>query len=555
RNAYGSISIPQGLEYLGYKAFYNCGRDLTGDIVIPSGLVNSLCIAMGFANGTNITIPEGVKRIEACRVHLNSRLVLPKSLERIEKEAFYTVRFPTPIDLPENLAYIAPKAFLESTLPGRLVIPPLIESIEESCFNFTKLSEVIIGDNVLRIENEAFGRNGELRYMEIGKNVEYLGRNVIEESWNLQTLVCLAKEPPRADDSFTGIYFDKVILEVPVGCVEKYRKAPGWRQFKNITEHRELSFNINEISCLDRGVTRTGIIRSEGPWRVSEKPSWVSISPMSGTAKDELTITVNPQNPGSNQREGKIIFSLDGRNYTATLPISQKSAEYGEDKEIVLQTASAKGNEIPLFIVGEGFTADEIVNGRYMNRMRETMEQFFDIEPYRSLRNHFTVSTSLACSPEKGTSDYAMTVENKFDTYGITPQNNLLRKYVERVSSHAGRNMQNALIIVVVNHPVFSGHSSIEHDGCSIASIGTPDGSYPYDIRGLVQHFAGGEAFAGLGDESVSHFDHIKSCKCPGCNRLQHIVEMKSRGFYDNLSLSSKMGDAPWLDLIFHEKY
>lgn len=554
-NAYGSFSIPQGLEYLGGDAFYRCGKNLTGDIIIPSGLVNSLRLEMGFANGTNITIPEGVKSIEACRVHLNSRLVLPKSLERIEKEAFYTVRFPTPIELPENLSYIAPAAFLESTIQGRLVIPPLIESIEQSCFNYTRLTEVIIGDNVLRIEDEAFGRNSELRYMEIGKNVEYLGRNVLEESWNLQTLVCLAKEPPRADDSFTGIYFDKAVLEVPVGCVEKYRNAPGWRQFKNITEHRELAFNINEISCLDRGVTRTGIIRAEGPWRVSEKPSWVSVSPMSGKSKDELTITVNSQNPGSQQREGEIIFSLDGRNYKATLPIRQISAEQGEDKEIVLQTASAKGKPIPLFIVGEGFTADDIVSGKYMNRMRETMEQFFDIEPYRSLRNHFTVSTSLACSPEKGTSDYSMTVVNKFETFGVSPNNDLLRQYVERVSSHASRNMENSLIIVVVNYPVFSGYSSIYYDGGSIASIGTPDGSYPYDIRGLVQHFAGGEAFAGLGDESVAHFEHIKSCKCPGCNRIAIFNEMKSRGFYANLTLSSKMGDAPWHDFIFHEKY
>lgn len=554
-NAYGSFSIPQGLEYLGGNAFHVCGRNLTGDVVIPAGLVTSLCFEMNFANGTNITIPEGVKHIERLAGRFNNRVVLPKSLERIEKQAFYCTRFSTPIELPENIAYIGPGAFLESNLQGRIVMPPLVESVEESAFNNTQLSEVIVGDNVLRIENEAFGRNHELRYMEIGKNVDYMGRNVLDGSWNLQTLVCLAKEPPRADDSFKDLYFDKTVLEVPVGCVEKYRNAAGWKQFGNITEHRELTFNINEITCLDRGVTREGILRAEGAWKVKETPSWVHVSPTSGAPKEEITINVDMQPAGSPQREGNIVFMLEGRNYTATVPVRQLCAEQAEDVEIVLQQASAQGQEIPLFIVGEGFTAPEIVGGTYMKRMRETMEQFFDIEPYRSLRDHFTVTTAVACSPEQGTTDGVLPKVTKFDTFGVEPNETLLRLYVERVSSHAGRNMDKALVIVVANHPVFAGWSRIAGDGCSFASIGVTDGTYPYDQRGLVQHYAGGEAFAGLGDENVSHFEHIKSCKCPGCNGLEHFKEMKSRGYFANLAMSPNMSDAPWSDFIFHERY
>lgn len=554
-NAYGAFSIPQGLEYLGGNAFHCCGRDLTGDIVIPPGLVTSLCLDMGFANGTDITIPEGVKRIERCAGRFNSRVILPGSLERIEKQAFYCTRFSTPIDLPENIVYMGPGAFLESSLTGRIVIPPLVESIEESCFNQTQLSEVIIGDNVLRIENEAFGRNPELRLMEIGKNVDYLGSGVLDGSWNLQTIVCMAKEPPRADDSFRNLYFDKTVLEVPAGCVEKYRNAPGWRQFGNITEHRELAFNINEIACLDRGVTREGILRAEGPWRVASAPSWVHVSPTSGSAKEEITVTVDAQAAGSPQREGELVFSLDGRDYTTTVPVRQLAASEAEDVEIVLQTASAGARPIPLFIVGEGFTADEIVRGDYMRRVRETMDQFFDIEPYRSLRDRFTVTTAVACSPEKGTSDGVLQTVNKFGTTRVAPDVKQLRRYVERVSSHAGGNMANALVIVVANHPVFAGWSRIESDGCALACVGSPEGSYPYDRRGLVQHYAGGEAFAGLGDESVAHFEHIKSCKCPGCNGLQRFNEMKNRGYFANLTMSSKMSDAPWRDFIFHERY
>lgn len=555
RNAYGSFSIPQGLEYLAGNAFHDCGNGLVGDVVIPPGLVTSLCFEMNFANGTNITIPEGVKRIERLAGRFNNRVVLPKTLERIEKQAFYCTRFATPIELPENIVYIGPGAFLESNMQGRLVIPPLLETVEEGAFNNTQLSEVIVGNNVLRIESGAFGRNPELRYMEIGKNVDYIGPDAIDGSWNLETLVCLAKEPPTAGNAFKNLYFDKTILEVPVGCVEKYRRAPGWRQFSNITEHRELAFNINEIECLDRGVTREGILRSEGAWRVMETPSWVHVSPMSGKAKEELTVTVDRQAAGSPTREGTIVFSLDGSGYTAKLPVRQLSASEAEDVEIVLQTASAQGNEIPIFIVGEGFNASDIVSGEYMRRMRETMEQFFDIEPYRSLRSHFTVTTAPACSPERGTSEWVYVKATCFGAEGVAPDEGKVRRYVERVSSHAGRNMGKALVIVVANHPVFAGWSNIAEDGCSFASVGVVDAPYPYDQRGLVQHFAGGEAFAGLGNENVTHFEHIRSCKCPGCNAIHRFGEMKQRGFFANLTMSPSMSDAPWSQFIFHNNY
>lgn len=79
----------------------------------------------------------------------------------------------------------------------------------------------------------------------------------------------------------------------------------------------------------------------------------------------------------------------------------QLAYEYGEDKEITLQTASAGGNEIPVFIVGEGFDAEDITGGKYMEKMRETMEYLFAIEPFKSYRNLFTVSTAIACSAER----------------------------------------------------------------------------------------------------------------------------------------------------------
>jgi len=556
-NAYGTFSIPSNLEYLGHNAFHGTGHDMTGDVLIPAGLLTRLCMEIGFANGTNITLPEGLKSIDRLAGKFNSPIILPKSLEKIEQQAFYCTRFSSPIIFPENLVYIGDGAFLESNLPGKVEIPPMIDCVKSTSFNCTAITQVICGDQVLMIERDAFGRNGELRYVELGKNIQFIGEKAFGDCPQIQTIVSFAKEPAKATGAFTGCDFERTVLEVPVGCVDAYRHADGWKDFHNITEHRELAIDISEIECLEQGVTREAIIRSEGAWKVTQCPSWVHVTPMESSSKDNLTITVDPQDFTAEGREGTIEFTLTGKKYTTQVKVNQTKADTAEDTEIVLQPASATGQEIPLMIVGEGFTASQIISGKYMQIMNETMEQFFDVEPYKSLRNHFTVLTAIACSPDEGVNDYYTKKQTKFGTYEVEPKVDKLRAYAEKVSpTHIKSRIKDAMVIVVNNYGAFNGWSTICEDGFTIASVGyLSDAVYPYDQRGLIQHHAGGAAFAGLGVEYVSHFDHIKSCKCGGCNSLGQFNNMKQRGYYANLSMSGKLNEAPWQDFIFHPTY
>lgn len=553
-NVYGTFSIPSSLEYLGSNAFHGTGHDLMGDVVIPPGLLTNIQFEVNFANGTNITLPEGLKRIDRLAGKFNSPVILPQGLEYIGSQAFYDTKFSSPIVFPESVVYIGPGAFLVSNLPGRVEIPPLVDCVKSGSFNCTAITEAIIGDQVLMIEREAFGSNSSLRYVEIGKNMEYIGQGAFGDCVNIQTIVVMAQEPPKASDAFNGCDAERTVLEVPPGCVDVYRNAAGWNTFRNITEHRELAVDLAEVECLEKGVAREAIVRAEGAWRVTKCPSWVHVSPMESTAKDNIEIKVDPS---AEPRAGVIEFTLLGKDYTTEVKVSQLKYEHPEDQEIVLQRASV-GTGVPIMIVGEGFPASRIADGTYMRIMNETMEQFFDIEPYRSLRDHFTVITAPACSAEDGISDYYTDRQTKFSMqYDLTPNLDKARAYAEAVSPGVMKgNMSNALMIIVANADIFGGWTNIDRDGFSVASVGHVNGAvYPYDQRGLVQHYAGGMAFAGLGEEHVSHFENIKSCKCGGCNGLSQFYEMKQRGYYANLSISGKMNEAPWRDFIFHPKY
>ncbi len=567
--ATGTFNVPTKLEFLGENAFEGCGHDLIGDIVTPATLTEiprSAFNGIGFKQRPKLTIPEGVRKISGSafsNTHYASALKIPESVEIIEGAAFKGTTFPGgSVKLPDNLKYLGRHAFAGCNISGELIFPKSIDLIlggdgdNSGAFCGTQLEKITIGNNVLQIERNAFNGLPNLRNLHIGKNVEYIGSQAFTDAPYLQTVICLAPTPPQAAaDAFVNMYFDKCILEVPESAVEAYRNAVGWNKFQNITPHHELAFNIPDIACLDKGITREGVIRAEGAWSIAECPDWVHVSPDHADYNENLTITVDPMRAGSDQRDGQIVFRLNDKDYTTYTTVRQLAYEHPQDTEIILRSASAGEREVPVFIVGDGFNADDIASGEYMRRMNETMDQLLAIEPYKSYIDYFTVTTAIACSPDCGSGDVYTVKTNCFDTDGVEPDHNKLKEYVRRVSSHAGANMSNALIIMVSNYNSFTGWAEIDWDGCSMAGIGIIDDVYPYDQRGLVQHFAGGEAFAGLGNEAVEHFEHIRGCTCPFCNSLGKFNEMKGRGLYANLSMSSKMSDAPWIDFIFHPKY
>ena len=209
-----------------------------------------------------------------------------------------------------------------------------------------------------------------------------------------------------------------------------------------------------------------------------------------------------------------------------------------------------------LFIVGDGFSAEEIVNGNYLSRVEETVEHLFSIEPYKSYRTHFNISTAIAMSPDNIVATLQNRRFDRLNTFGVELEVPVVTDYVTSVSGDiSDSNLDDALIVVMSNMDAFDGKSYLADTGYSIACVALPDGVYPYDYRGLVQYYAGGAAFAGLGEEYVTHMEHIKGCTCGLCNKLPEYYSMKSKGLLDNITLSSKMDEAPWREFIFHPKY
>ncbi len=572
RGVYGKFALPDGLINIGYEAFQDCGENLDGDIIIPSG-INKIperaFDGMRFSKPVKLSLHDGITSI-GIRAFNNLKfsepIKFPESLVEIGDLAFEYCRFVGDLVLPSHLLYIGNSAFNRADVRGEVILPEYLERLEgngvNGSFSNSKI-EKIVGEKIQIIGEGSFANCKELREVRFGKNIEYIGKNAFLNCEGLQTFICLASEPPTiVDSAIDGIDFSHCVLEVPESSVETYRHADVWNRFLSIVPHHELNASLSEFSCLNKGITRNIRVRADGPWEVVDCPEWIHMSKDYGDGKVETDIKVDALPFGEGDREGIILFRLKENGYTNYITVRQYDYPIEEDKKIILSEASGKGNAIPIFIVGEGYGAEAIASGEYMERVNETVESLFSIEPFKTYKDMFTVSTAIALSADNGASDILTSKETIFGlTFPELPRwwdgYKKLNQYVEDViGGEEVDNVYYSLVIVLANYDAFAGCSDYGNvSNFSVAFIGNSKEIYPYDNRALVQYYAGGEAFGHLATEQVTHFEFVKGCKCPYCDMMPKIQEMKGRGFYENISLTNKSDEVPWKDFIYHPKY
>ena len=557
-NFHGVFHLPSNLKEINGEVFNNLGSNgsFTGEIEIPQGIteIGENAFNIAFKNRQNLSLPAGVKRIGhgAFGGRYNS-LHFNNDLEIIENGAFYNSSIPFQITLPEDLKSIGDECFYSCDIEGELVIPEGCLDIGSNAFGENDLTKITLPNKLEYIKDEAFRKLGRVTEITIPKYVDYIGKRAFEENYYLQTLVSLNPNPPILEEEvFDGVPMDKVVLQVPEQSVELYRNADGWKEFRNITAYRELAFNFPEIVCMDKKTTREGILRAQGAWEVAECPSWVTVTPASGTdKKTEVKVTVDEQPVGSLTREGKIVFHLKDKGYTTYVKVRQVGFNAGEDETVILQEATAGASRaVPLFIVGDGYNADDIASGKYLEDIKEQMEHFFSIEPMKSYRNYFTVSTAIAVSPESGINGLT-----KFYTNTFGGDENKVMEYACRYGTGIVENEGNSTILVLLNTNSTPNSTSLLDNGLSISYIGKSTDVYPFDQQGNVLHYVAGRGFGKLAPEYINHFTFIKSCVLPGCISETDYKKYSSKGWWQNVSLKPQMNNLPWSHLIFNERY
>ncbi|MBL1005700.1 MAG: leucine-rich repeat protein [Escherichia coli] len=548
---YGELRLPEKLNELGDNVFRDC-RNLSGSLSIPQDLhkiPNNAFEYCGSFNGT-LTFHDGITSIGeyAFRgTHFKGEISLPKNLVVIQNYAFAGCDFSGELNLPKTLRSIGRKAFgdLEGDgscwrLMGTIEFPEGLQSIGEQAFvNCRSIEGLVFPESMETIQNNAF--NG---------------------CYGISSIVCKSDMPANVlNGAFDGVAKDNFTLEVPESAIAQYQSANGWKDFKRIAAHHELVCRPSVACALSTEHKQKLVINAEGEWEVASKPDWCEVSPASGNKKTEVTLTIKGMAKNAASRDGKVVFRLKDKDYTHECSVSQYGYEYGEDEWITLQKAT-KGNKggINIVLLGDGFSAKDIASGEYLNDIKQEVEYFFGIEPYKTYRDYFNVYTAIPLSTESGVGTVNTIRYNRFNTtftggVGLKADYEEVFDYALGAPTVNKGNLNQTLIIIVPNSTDYGGICQMWEDGSAIAFCPKSTYGYPLDTRGVIQHEAGGHGFGKLGDEYIYHNAFIDACDCSCCGHVLEFNGAKSLGWYDNLELTGKMHSVGWSHLIFDNRY
>jgi len=362
-------------------------------------------------------------------------------------------------------------------------------------------------------------------------------------------------------NAFDGVPKDNFTLEVPESAVASYKTENGWKEFKRISAHHELVCRPSVANAINTKCTRTLVLNAEGEWEVESMPDWVSLSQNSGKNKAELTLTFSQMAAGAATREGEIVFRLKNKDYRSRCKVAQYDYQYAEDEIITLQKAT-KGNNggINLVFLGDGFDAKDISEGNMLKDVKEEVEYFFGIEPYKTYREYFNVFTAVPVSTESGIGTINTIRYAKFETtftggVGLRGDYDAIIDYALRIPEVTNDNLNQTTVVMIPNSKDYGGICYMWDEGFAIAYCPQSDYGYPLDTRGVIQHEAGGHGFGKLGDEYIYHNEFIDMCRCTCCPHAAQLQGGKSLGYFENLSLTGKMHEVDWSHLIFDDRY
>ncbi len=230
-----------------------------------------------------------------------------------------------------------------------------------------------------------------------------------------------------------------------------------------------------------------------------------------------------------------------------------ESRDFSEDGKVIKLQTHEKGNGINVVITGDCFTDKDIAAGEFDAVARQTMEDFFGIEPFTTFRNLFDVYAVVAVSKTRygnyGTAMDAVFGEGSYVYCDKDKVKGYTRKAVD--------DLNETLTIVIVNKNRNSGtaympNPSFDTDygsGFSYACFGLI--SQGDARRLLINHEANGHGFTKLQDEYYYSGSGTFSAE----NIPYYYEQAFPRGFYANVDFESDPSKVKWAKFLSDERY
>jgi len=156
------INLPNSITNIGVGAFWCCTK--LSQAILPSGLTEiSSHLFYGCSQLTNVTLPETITKIGEFAFSETglTYIALPSGLVEILYSAFYHCIQLKEIILPDTITHIGVQAFCKCKNLCRVVLPSgITELSEETFFDCEKLNTINFPNSITRIGKKAFLNTG-----------------------------------------------------------------------------------------------------------------------------------------------------------------------------------------------------------------------------------------------------------------------------------------------------------------------------------------------------------------------------------------------------------
>ena len=266
-----------------------------------------------------------------------------------------------------------------------------------------------------------------------------------------------------------------------------------------------------------------------------------SVWPMTLTTETPLIFAVN--------NKGELVFHSFGGCYNDFIslveeyfgPIDKEdyytSSDYSHDGEVLILQTATEGNGVDIVFVGEAFTDKDIASGgKYEQKMKAAMTQFFSYEPYKSLRNRFNVYAVNAVSPNEEFAEDAK--------HAIEENDETAFKYALKA---VGDNPERLLVGVIYNT-----ETTLDRSYCSMYSDGSCVAYLMDGINEVLNHELGGHGIAQLMDEYIEPGNEL--LELPDTKKAE-LDELWPTGAAVNVDYHSAASDIKWAHILNNPLY
>ena len=228
------------------------------------------------------------------------------------------------------------------------------------------------------------------------------------------------------------------------------------------------------------------------------------------------------------------------------------STDYSEDQKVMTLQEATVGKGIDIVFMGDAYTDKDMKpGGLYESLMRQSMEEFFAVEPYNTFRNRFNVYAVKVVSKNGWIGDgYSTALSTHFgERSEVFCDYEKCYEYALKVPSIKSR--ENLLVCVLVNTKRHAGTARMFDDGTqtSVAAFSS-NGNDPDIFGPTLRHEAGGHGFAFLGDEYVN-----SSGAAPQSLVDQYSEQATRLGWWQNIDFTNDPSKIKWSVFLSDDRY